>query len=110
MGLRDVPRAQTSRGYCLLPGDLDERRLQSMSYLNEALPFDLAKSSLTFEVGDDEDDELMSTSSFSRSRIDKFGASSMERSEDVGPCGIAPGMVNSCFSSRRRSQESSDPR
>ena len=40
------------------------------------LPFDLANKSFTFEESPD-DEELMSTSSFSKSRMDKLAESSL---------------------------------
>ena len=44
-----------------------------------SVPFDFANRSLTLALAppDEDDEELMSTISFSKSRIDKFGASSL---------------------------------
>ena len=75
---------QTILGYCLLHEELDERRLHINTAItwNDA-PFDFANKSFTFdgsegaeeEVPDDE--ELMSTISFSKSRMEKFADSSL---------------------------------
>jgi len=61
------------------------------------VPFDFANKSLTLEDDDTpEDDELMSTSSFSKSRMDRLGESSLARGAEDEVSGIDPG-INECL-------------